>query len=162
MRCYVDSSALLKRVVDEHGASDLRATLDMLAATGATLMTSVIARVEVARALRQAAAAERIAADEIADDCAGAFAGVDVVLLKPAVVQEAQTAGGDLLRSPDAIHLATALVVGAEMVIAYDERLLDACREAGMMTAQPGALDATLPPGWEWVGEEPDDDELPG
>jgi predicted nucleic acid-binding protein len=43
------------------------------------------------------------------------------------------------LRSLDAIHLATALSLGEDIgvVIAYDERLLDAARERGLPVASP-------------------------
>ena len=42
------------------------------------------------------------------------------------------------LRMLDAIHLATALYVDADEVVAYDRRLLDAAEEQGLSTAAPG------------------------
>ena len=156
MRCYLDSSALLKRVIDEAETEDLRATLTMFVASGWSLVTSDLAQVEVMRACRRGIVAGRLAGVNAAERFAIALGGVELHAIDARVIAEAGTVGGDQLRSLDAIHLATALLVDADMLITYDERLLDACREAGMMTAQPGALDATLPPGWEWVGEAPD------
>ncbi|MFF5988970.1 type II toxin-antitoxin system VapC family toxin [Prauserella flavalba] len=45
------------------------------------------------------------------------------------------------LRSPDAIHLASAMRVRAELeyLVAYDQRLLETARLAGLPIASPGA-----------------------
>jgi uncharacterized protein len=43
------------------------------------------------------------------------------------------------LRSLDAVHLATALDVGAEAMIVYDRRLADAARGYGLTVLSPGA-----------------------
>jgi len=50
------------------------------------------------------------------------------------------------LRSLDALHLASALLLGAELTtfIAYDRRLADAARAAGLVVAAPGQ--PPLPP----------------
>ncbi|WP_247671909.1 hypothetical protein [Micromonospora sp. M61] len=62
----------------------------------------------------------------------------------PLVVGQAFNAPEPTLRSLDAIHLATAQVLtnesGAELVafVAYDRRLLDAAKAAGLATASPG------------------------
>jgi predicted nucleic acid-binding protein len=42
------------------------------------------------------------------------------------------------LRSADAIHLATAIRLQADAVVAYDQELLMAAKESGLMTASPG------------------------
>ncbi len=43
------------------------------------------------------------------------------------------------LRSPDAIHLATARILGADLdaIVSYDDRLLKAAAEAGLPIASP-------------------------
>jgi hypothetical protein len=43
-----------------------------------------------------------------------------------------------MLRSLDAIHLATATLVNADLVCAYDQRLLLAASELGLRTISPG------------------------
>jgi uncharacterized protein len=42
------------------------------------------------------------------------------------------------LRSLDAIHLATAILLDVDEVLAYDERLIEACRHNGLITVSPG------------------------
>ena len=54
------------------------------------------------------------------------------------VVSLARRIGPITLRSLDAIHLATATLIDADLVIAYDERLLLAAEELGFATASPG------------------------
>ena len=41
------------------------------------------------------------------------------------------------LRTLDAIHLASALLVGPEEVVAYDSRLLEAAKLAGLRSVSP-------------------------
>ncbi|HEV2343546.1 MAG TPA: hypothetical protein VGS97_05580 [Actinocrinis sp.] len=42
------------------------------------------------------------------------------------------------MRSPDAIHLATALRTRPTSLITYDKRLADAAQEAGLAVQMPG------------------------
>ena len=42
------------------------------------------------------------------------------------------------LRSLDAIHLASAILLDCELLIGYDDRLLAAAEEQGLRTASPG------------------------
>jgi len=55
------------------------------------------------------------------------------------VVGVARRLGPSSLRSLDAIHLATASIMAADVVIAYDGRLLRAAEELGFRTLSPGA-----------------------
>jgi predicted nucleic acid-binding protein len=57
-----------------------------------------------------------------------------------AVIHQAATLSPPSLRTLDAIHLATALSLGADLgiLIAYDERLLHAAAERGLPVASPG------------------------
>ncbi len=43
-----------------------------------------------------------------------------------------------VLRSLDAIHLATAVLIDADLVVTYDDRLADACRRNSLAVASPG------------------------
>jgi uncharacterized protein len=60
--------------------------------------------------------------------------------ITPAILQEAASVGIPLLRTLDAIHLATARSVGDPelAVIVYDERLAEAARAARLTVVQPG------------------------
>jgi len=94
-------------------------------------------------------------------DYRAVMAGIEVISMHSEVIDEARVIGSDLLRSLDAIHLATAYWAGADMVITYDIRLIEACMQAGVMTARPGVVDATLPRDWEWLGEPHDEVQPP-
>jgi uncharacterized protein len=127
---YVDSSALLKLAVREPETSAVEA--DFAARDG--LVTSRLAVVECRRAARRASNRRVLQTiDEILD-------AIYLIEVTPAILEQAALADPPLLRSLDAIHLATALSVGdARMdVITYDERFADAARAHGLTVVQPG------------------------
>ena len=97
-------------------------------------VSSQLARVEVLRALRRAGAAAPLhtRAQEI-------LARMALVRIDDAVVNSAAEIGPLDLRSLDAIHLATALSLGPELglFVAYDRRLAEAAKRAGLSTASP-------------------------
>ncbi len=113
---YLDSSAIVKLVVRE---PESHALFDWLAGRPERL-SSVIARVEVLRALRRSergGAARRRARDVL-----------DRIALMPIdrpILDVASELEPSELRSLDAIHLATALSLGADLagLVTYDERL---------------------------------------
>jgi uncharacterized protein len=61
------------------------------------------------------------------------------VALTPELLTAAAALQPPLLRSLDAVHLASALAVRAQLtaVVAYDDRLYDAARAAGLPVARP-------------------------
>ena len=127
---YVDSTALLKLVVREPETSALEA--DLAGRDG--LLASRLAVVECRRAARRASDHRVLqAVDEILD-------AIYLLEVTPAILDAAAVSDPLLLRSLDAIHLATALSVGdARMeVITYDRRLAEAVRAHGLIVAQPG------------------------
>jgi len=151
MKCYLDSSALLKPEFAENEAIDYQATFDMLKAMGWTFATSVLSKVEVRRAIRREVASGRITAKAAEAKAGSLFDDVDVAIIDPSVIDAAGEIDGESLRSLDAIHLATALIIGADLVITYDDRMLRACMDAGVMTAQPGVEHPVVPDGWEII-----------
>jgi len=60
-----------------------------------------------------------------------------LVAINDAVLKEAATIGPQLLRSLDAIHLATARQLGTDLgvVVTYDQRLTRAALELGLPVA---------------------------
>jgi predicted nucleic acid-binding protein len=69
---------------------------------------------------------------------------VYLIEVTPAILDEAASVDPPLLRTLDAIHLATALSIaepGLE-VIAYDRRFVDAARARGLTVVQPGLAPA--------------------
>jgi predicted nucleic acid-binding protein len=67
-------------------------------------------------------------------------ADLDLVPLDRPVQDLACDVGAPPLRTMDALHLASALLLGEALtaLVAYDERLLDAARDAGLPTVAPG------------------------
>lgn len=135
---YLDSSAILKLLRRENESDALIAHLDAYAQQ--ELVTSSLATVEVARALTAVGAADMAARAvrrsdriEIGDVVVPALAMVAPVLdlaraLPPAV-----------LRSLDAIHVATAMLGSAALdhVITYDKRMAAAVQAAGLEAVSP-------------------------
>ena len=133
---YVDSSALLKLAVREPETAALVAHL--AAADG--LVTSRLAVLECRRAARRASHARLLqTVDQVLD-------AVYLLEVTQAVLEEAAQADPPLLRSLDAVHMATALSIGdAQLeVITYDERFAAAARANGLAVVQPGVNGMTV------------------
>lgn len=121
----------MKLVVDEPESAALRGVLD---STRPRLATSELAVVELLRAVRVAAAGAdgiRRARRELDET---ELLGVDRELVEAAVAWTSAR-----VRSLDAIHLASALRVGAREMLVYDRRLAEAASAAGLEVLSPGA-----------------------
>ena len=129
---YADSSALVKLVIKEPESSALKEHLAKRSA--AVLATSRLATVEVARACKLVNASL-----EVADEAERVLASCLQVAVSPQLLQAASRLTTQTLRSLDAIHLATALRIGADELLAYDRRLLSAAGEHGLAVAHPSA-----------------------
>ncbi len=128
MTVYVDSSALLKRYIDEHDSD----TADELMRTDPVLVTSRLTEVEVRRNL-----ARLLAGDELdrqrralsADLDAFALVNLDATTMNTAARIAEQT----LCRSLDSIHIGAAQRAGsATTLLTFDTRQARAAREAGL------------------------------
>jgi predicted nucleic acid-binding protein len=127
---YLDSSALLKLVVVEGETSALEADL----ASREGLVTSSLAVVECHRAVRRAANRRIVQRAE------QVFDAVYLLDLTPVILERASTIEPAMVRSLDAIHIATALSVDDDdlEMITYDERMAEAARISGLRVLQPG------------------------
>ena len=127
---YIDSSALLKLVVREPETSALEADL----AQRDGLLASRLVVLECRRAARRASHARLL---QRVDDLLEA---IYLLELTPAILDDAATLDPPLLRSLDALHLATALAVDDPELelITYDTRLADAATASGLVVVQPG------------------------
>jgi predicted nucleic acid-binding protein len=132
---YLDSSAIVKLyLIDEAGAIDLQAIIS----ASAGLVTSRLSYVEVRAGLASARRAARLAPKEHDDALASfhdAWPAYDVIELTEAVGARAgMIAEGFGLRAADAIQLASALELDLEetMLVAWDDRLVQAARAAGV------------------------------
>lgn len=139
MRVYLDSSALVKRSVTEAQSEQLRETIDQLQRSGDELGSSSVAWIEVNRVLRSRLETEHPA--RIVELVESALSGVDEVPLGSVVASLARRIGSPKMRSLDAIHLATASVIDADVVVAYDRRMLSVASEMGFATLSPGVSD---------------------
>ena len=127
---YLDSAAIVKLVHPEPDSEALRAWLAERAETG--WVSSVLAEVETFRALARHSpgAISRLA--PVLDL-------IELVEIDPAVRIAAQAVAPAAVRSLDAIHLATALRLGAQLTsfVTYDKRLADAAAGAGLSVDMP-------------------------
>jgi uncharacterized protein len=132
---YLDSAAIIKLIRRESATDELVAWLNDRPAV--PLVASALVEVEVPRALRRSAPQ--------------GLMGVPATLARLYRVEidasiRATAAGYEerMLRSLDAIHLATAQLLanqpGAEFAafVTYDRRLLDAAKAVGLPVASPG------------------------
>jgi predicted nucleic acid-binding protein len=66
---------------------------------------------------------------------------LDILAITDGVIENAETIASGSLRSLDAIHLASAAQLGDALtaVVAYDHRLIAACRELDYPVSSPGS-----------------------
>ena len=136
MRVYFDSSALVKRAVGERESRALLDAIDHYVADGVGLSTSILASIELTRAVRLRLDGE--SPFEVVRLIEFALSGLLEYPMTEQVASIAARLGSSSLRSLDAIHLATATLLSADLVCAYDERLLLAASELGFRTISPG------------------------
>jgi len=126
---YVDTSALVKLVVAERETAALSA---WARAAEAPLVSSDLARAELVRAVRRAAPDAVIQARAVLDS-------LTLLSLSTATVESAGQLDPTLLRTLDALHLASALSLGDDLdaVITYDDRLAAAASAYGVTVNAP-------------------------
>lgn len=137
MRVYVDSSALLKRSVAEAESDAVEEVLERHVDDEDVLISSSLAWVEVSRALRSRLDDE--GHEVINEAIEAALSGIAERPLAADVVSLARRIGPIVLRSLDAIHLATAVLIDADVMITYDDRLAVAARQNGITVSAPAA-----------------------
>lgn len=127
---YLDSSAVVKLIVYE---TETEALYDFLAESQ-ELISSVIARIEVLRALRRARLGEKQyrRGEEVLERIA-------LIRLDEQIVRAAAELAPPHLRALDAIHLATALSVKEDLggIVSYDSRLARAARGMALRVWSP-------------------------
>jgi predicted nucleic acid-binding protein len=127
---YLDSAAIVKLVHAEAESEALRDWLSERADTG--WVSSVLAEIESFRALARHVPEAVVRLPRVLDlvELRDLDAGVRIL---------AQTVRPIVVRSLDAIHLATALRIPTlTSFVTYDKRLADAARAAGLTVDAPG------------------------
>jgi uncharacterized protein len=136
-RVYLDSSTVLKRVIEEPESEDVRALVGHHAGEGDLLVASQLAWIEVTRALRMRFDfSYQVAADHVDD----AMSGIVEYPISEEVHILAERINPNRLRSLDAIHVASAMLVGADLLITYDDRMVEAAELNGLRCVAPGRL----------------------
>jgi hypothetical protein len=125
---YLDSSALTKLVIVEAESAALRGFL-----TGATtLASSSLASVEVIRAVRPHGLWAVTRGRSL-------LRSIELLALSNSILGVAGELDPPLLRSLDAIHIATALSLGEQLdeLVTYDRRMQAAALAVGLRVAAP-------------------------
>lgn len=129
---YVESTALVKLILDEPGSVAMMRWLDGLLDAGGSVLTSDLGRTEAYRA--------------VARNKPLALPGARVILdglLRVRVVEQTYVLAMELepavLRTLDALHLAVVLGLDGRCagIVTYDRRLVDAADMLGIRTVSP-------------------------
>lgn len=126
---YLDSSALMKLIFEERETGALVQFLDVWP----NRTSSVLARVEVLVSVR------RVDDEDVHREAVNILSGVNLVDPDHGIFTAAISTDPPVVRTLDAIHLATALSLGRELagMVVYDRRLAEAARHAGLTVWAP-------------------------
>jgi uncharacterized protein len=125
---YIDTSALLRLVFPDDTTSALKGFLQ----SDPDLVSSTLLEIEARRGTLRRAPHRLPRVDALVGE-------VETVGISQAVVESASRLPDPMLRSLDAIHLATALLIreDIEVLLTYDDRLAVAARSHGIEVATP-------------------------
>ncbi len=125
---YIDTSALLRVIFPD----DTTPVLEEYLGRDPELVSSTLLQVEARRGTLRRAPRRLPQVDVVLRE-------VEIVGIGDAVIESAGRLSDPHLRSLDAIHLATALLIGedVEALLTYDDRLADAARAHGLAVVSP-------------------------
>ena len=129
---YVESTALVKLILDEPGSAALARWLDELLDAGGSALTSDLGRTEAYRAVARnkppALSGARLILDSFLRIRVAEQTYVLAMELEPAV-----------LRTLDALHLAVVLGLDGRCagIVTYDRRIVEAAERVGIRTVSP-------------------------
>jgi predicted nucleic acid-binding protein len=126
---YLDTSAVAKLVADEAESRALANYLETRKAARDTLVSSILVTTELHR-IATRLGLDHVIVSDVIDQMSIASAD-DALFLTAALLP------GSDLRTLDAVHLATALAVGADEVVSYDDRQIAGAHAAGLRTIGP-------------------------
>ncbi|MQA63352.1 MAG: PIN domain-containing protein [Actinophytocola sp.] len=129
MTVYVETSAAAKLLVDEPESAQLSRYLDELVQSGVALVSSILIETELRRLAVRLDLSQALVTDLLDR--------MDLVEPDRATFFEAGLLPGKGLRSLDALHIAVAVRVAAESMVAYDVRQSDAARSVGLRVVAP-------------------------
>ena len=128
---YLETSAAVKLLVPE---AETEAMLAWARAHAGNIVSSDLTRTELLRAVRRDAPGR-------ADRAASLLDRAHIVDLPTSVFARAALLDPAILRTLDALHLATAMEFGADLegMVTYDDRLASAATVHGITVISPGA-----------------------
>lgn len=132
MRLYLDTSALVKLVIEESESKDLQDYLSRYSQDGA--VTAELSRTELVRAVTPAGPGYVEAARTL-------LGSLQYVALTTTLLEVAGSLlPGAMLRSLDAVHLAAASLMTADLraIVTYDVRMISVATQLGLATVSPG------------------------
>ena len=126
---YLDTSAAIKLLVDEPETAALRRKLS----TWARRASAALLRVELFRAIK------RSGLPRLLEPAGLELARISLIALDDGVLQRAAEIEPPTVRSLDAIHLAAAISLGADLgaVVTYDRRMSEAAQALGLPVIAP-------------------------
>jgi predicted nucleic acid-binding protein len=127
---YADTSAVVKLLVEETDSKAFAAFYD--AHSDAEWVSSDLLRIELTRAVARAMPA-------LLPDARELLLAFSCIAIDDDIVEGAMNEPDRGLRSLDAIHLATARILAPELdaLVTYDDRLLRAATDAGLVIVSP-------------------------
>ena len=126
-RCYLDTSAAVKLLVEE---AESAALADEIRRRSTTLVACLLLETELRRVVAREPALTQRAVSEL-------LRGVDLYELPPPLFAEAGLLPGAGLRSLDALHLGAAIRLEVEAVLTYDVRMAEAATSLGLDVLAP-------------------------
>lgn len=123
---YLDTSAAAKLLVDEAESEALAAWISQ---DSVILQSTLLLETELRRAA-QRYRLPQVAVSEILE-------GIGLIEIPPGLFREAGLLPDENLRSLDALHLAGAIYLNADVILTYDRRLHDAATAAGLKIVAP-------------------------
>ena len=127
---YLDASAAAKLVLAE---DDSEAMKEWFETTDAAIFSSDLLRTELLRSIRRHAPAQLSQGRAVLES-------ITLIALSRNVYEAAAALGPPVLRSLDALHLASAIDVGGndlKAIITYDLRMIEAARSLGIEIIAP-------------------------
>lgn len=128
MIVYVDTSAAVKLLLDEPESRACAGYLSSLTSAD-ELVSSQLLETELRRTATRRQLPQAVVS--------AILAGIDLIEPERDFFHEAGLLPGTSLRSLDALHVITAIKADADLVLAYDRRLLDAADSIGIATLSP-------------------------
>ncbi|MBB6378758.1 putative nucleic acid-binding protein [Pseudonocardia eucalypti] len=125
----METSAAAKLLVEERESGRMAARMDSAVDQDDELISSMLLETELRRI------AVRLGLSQ--GNVTGLLDRFDLIEIDRALYREAGLLPGLHLRSLDALHLAAALRVGADVMVTSDQRQADACAASGLPVLAP-------------------------